>query len=91
MATSKTPKNPLESESTGFAEFDFRGAHFKVPTGKNLPLKAVKALENNQSVAFVEIVLGNDWPKAEPLVPTLGDLEELADAITKAMNSSSGE
>lgn len=88
---SKTSKTPLEAEAEGFAEFTFRGVALRVPTGKNIPRKAIKALELNQSVTFVEEILGPDFSKVESKVPTLGDLEELAEALTAAMNSSVGE
>lgn len=86
-----TKKNPLESESNGFAEFEFRGIHLRVPTGKSIPAKAIKALEDNKSMTFVELMLGEHWTKVEDKVPTLGDIEELAEALTGAINSSPGE
>lgn len=85
-------KPPLEAEANNdFVEFSFRGVKLNIPTGDKVPRAAIRAFEHNQVITFIELMLGDDWFKVEPKVPTMGDVKELADALTEALGSNQGE
>lgn len=84
--------NPLEAEAKNeFVEVEFEGLKVSIPTGDEIPVAAISAFEKGHIVTFVELMVGDQYEKLAPKVPTLGALRAFATVLAEAMGSSVGE
>lgn len=84
-----TKEEVIEDEELKFV---FRKFHLVLPQGGNVPRKAMRALEDNRMITFIEEMLGKEQlAEIDAELTTLRDIQELSDAITAAQDTTLGE
>jgi hypothetical protein len=87
--------DPREAEATtGTASFNFRGEAFTVPLEyADMPLSYLEAASDGKGLAVQarELLGPEQWAKVRAMNLTGRGLDELSDAINKAMGTDEGE
>jgi hypothetical protein len=88
--------DPREAEATsdGTTSFDFRGEKFTVPLEyADMPLSYLEAASDGKGLAVQarELLGPEQWAKVRAMSLTGRGLDELSDAINKAMGTDEGE
>lgn len=95
MTTAKSLKAAVvaeESVEPTTVTFDFDGVEYTVPSPKKWPIEVIEAQEDGRLAGAVAELLGAKQYKAFKKVPrTMEDLENLTEALFKAVETSVGE